>query len=372
MQQYIVIFILFFLPLIIIPLGYSFFEVPKVLIAELAIEMLLLVTLFKRNFSFQQYNRVFIMLLFCIQLLAIVHLIFFPSTTNLFGNVFRLQGVFMLSHLLIFSLLSSLISLKDTPPLVYWLSFGGVLAGTYLLGNNLADRSVGSLGEPNALAAAVIFLWPFLYFSNSSIIRRKLTKLLLFLTVVIILFLTSSRSGLIAFSIQMLFLLLSNRFHLSILKTSIFCAVIAILSLLLPFFEKSRLLEYRLEIWETAFKAGLNQPIIGSGFGNIEHALIKTSEIINNNVRFQYVDSSHNLLLDWWVQGGSVGLILLISLLGLSYWRLTSRQQSERLILFLGIFIMLLFNPLSITTHTTLWWIIGQGFNKTLLSSKTL
>lgn len=363
MQLYIVIFILFFLPLIIIPLGYSYFEVPKVFIAEFAIEILLLVTIFKRSFSFQQYNLVFIILLFCIQLLAIVHLILFPSTTNLFGNVFRLQGIFLLSHLLIFSLLSSLISIKATSSLVYWLSFAGVLGGTYFTGSNLANRSVGSLGEPNSLAATVIFLWPFLYFANSPIIRHKMAKLLLFLAVFIVLSLTSSRSGLVAFSIQMVFLLLFNQFHLSINKTSLICTVLAALSLLLPFFEKSRWFEYRPEIWETAFKAGLNQPIVGNGFGNIEHALRQASETIGNNVRFQYVDSSHNILLDWWVQGGSVGFILLISLLGLSYWRLISRQQSKRIILFLGIFVMLLFNPLSITALAALWWIVGQGFN---------
>ena len=143
----------------------------------------------------------------------------------------------------------------------------------------------------------------------------------------------------------------------------IFCMVLIAISITLPFIENVGWFENRSEIWITSFKSGLTSPFIGQGFGNIQNLIHQTAFELNNNVQYQIVDSSHNFLLDFWIQGGIVAITSIIILIGLSTQNFIKTRKFPELTAFLGIIIAMLFNPVSVVILLAFWWLIGQGFS---------
>lgn len=344
--------LLFILPLIVTPFLNSYFEPPKVIIAEVLIQVMVVLTIIQRRFKFNQKQ---LFLAAGLSLLSIIQLLF-GQKEMFFGNAFRLQGVFLLWHLLLFSLISSSLKLRLNTKLI-WVPYLLLFSSIWLFGGNEEGRKIGSLGEPNSLAATFIFLFPLLSSSGS-----LLFKIPCLIITVIVIYLSGSYSAFIALILELIFLGLI-KFKLTLKKAFLTCLILILLSMSLPFLQVSRIYENRAEIWQTAFMAGFSSPIIGGGFGNITNTLKETSWKISNNVRFQFVDSSHNIFLDYFVQGGLIGLTILISLLFLSLKSLLEREQKTFLTAFLGLLVMFSFNPLSVVNLIELWWLIGQGSN---------
>src|SRR6266480_4935584 len=164
MPASIVFFLLFILPFLIAPFGITEFENPKVVAGEAGIILLFLLLLFTNKFTLH-YKAPQVLLYAVIVGLAIIDLLFFRTQLSFFGNVFRMQGIFLLWLLLLFSVLSATISQKP----VSWIVFGVLLLveliALFFLPLNASQRYVGTLGEPNALGAFAIFLWPFAFFA---------------------------------------------------------------------------------------------------------------------------------------------------------------------------------------------------------------
>lgn len=358
-MQYIVLALLFFLPLLVFHFGITPFEIPKVIVAEFSIELLLLTFLFLRYDKNQKIKKSsFLKIISAIALLTFFQLLFFRNPQLFFGNVFRLQGIFLLWHLLLFAYISSRISKLTVPRVIPILSMSLIVLSIPLFGTNDSGRFIGTLGEPNALAATIVFLWPFIFFANKSYV-----KIFALVVSAVIILLTQSSSGLIAFGIQLLFVLL-QRFRFFSFKQTLLIALFATaISYLLPFLESNRLYENRAEIWYTALLSGTESPFIGHGFGNIQKALWNTSWRINNNVQFQVVDSSHNIFLDWWIQSGIIGTLLFTGLIVLAFINFSRKKQTLETILFLGIITVLSFNPASVASLVVLWWTIGRSFS---------
>lgn len=356
----IVFILLFFLPLLVVPFS-SPFEAPKVILAEILIEVLTFSFFIRtsREVIIKIAKSPKVRLIFGLVILSLIHLIFFRSPITFFGNPFRLQGVFLLWHLLIFSVISSSIKLDQIPKFVYLISLLGLFLGTLIMGGNEAGRAVGTLGEPNALAGAAIFIWPFAWFYR--IPSKFPIKWIYLLIVLVVIFLSGSRSGLLALAIQVIFLTLTSL--RSTTKSTILCLILIALGFILPLVEGGGWFENRSQVWSTALISGLQNPIFGSGFGNMEYTLKQTSRLINNNIQYQYVDSSHNFLLDFWVGGGILGLILIISILYISLLGLTRSKNRLLLCAFLGVLTVMSFNPVSVVTLLAFWFLIGQGFN---------
>lgn len=361
MAQYLLFFLLFLLPFVIIPVGVSPFETPKVLLAELAIEALLFMMLLKAQIPKTHVKLSFFQsLILMLLILAGLHLSFFPSFQTVFGNAYRLQGTFLFMHLLIFIYISQRIRLPKIPPLFF---IGFLLAHLLLVlifGFSESKRAYGALGEPNTLAAIAVFLWPFLFFipKNHSFVY----KVAGFCLALMLIILSGSRAGFIALLLQSAFLLLSKK--LSFTLAGAICIFGLVLSMLLPFIEKSGMYENRVEIWQTAVKAGWQYPIFGGGMGNIEVRLKDAATTLSNTIRFQYVDSSHNVFLDWWVQGGIFGFGLFVLLVGGAFYLAIKQKKSLEFILLLGILTVVSFNPASVTVLIALWWTLGQCYIK--------
>lgn len=268
----IIVFLIFFLPLVVIPITSSPFEAPKVILAEILIEVMLFIFILRSASRRREVTfKIEYFLLKSITgkwwpflglfTLSLIHLILLRTPISFFGNAFRLQGVFLLWHLLVFSIISGNIKLDQIPKFVYPLSLLGLFLGTFVLGGNEAQRAVGTLGEPNALAATAIFIWPFAFLSFwGSASWRRLQKLLPITAptiALVIIFLSGSRSGLLAFVIQLFFLLFTKMTNLTIAKSVILCLILIAFNLILPLIEGGGWFENRSEVYLWQLKLNL-------------------------------------------------------------------------------------------------------------------
>src|SRR5581483_11667212 len=247
-------FLLFILPFLVNPLGGAFFEPIKVILAEVIIEILAAYILIRQKFRLNwsvliPYGLIFV--------LATLDLILFPSPTVFLGNQFRLQGTFLLWNLLILSLISAQTKITSdrlvSNKLFFLLPLPTLLLSIFLFGTESNGRAVGSLGEPNALAAAAVFFWPWVWFMVGKKWSNWIRVGSLILAFVII-FLSGSRSGLIALAIQMLFLGIlkwRNNFKMALLVALVFFFS----SLILPVVDESN-----------GYKPSWNSPIPVSNY----------------------------------------------------------------------------------------------------------
>ncbi len=354
MTQVLTFVTLFLLPFLVLPLGISPFETPKVFGLEILIVFTVLLSIF-RNISLK-IDNFFLYLSGGLVLLIIFQLISNFSEQLLLGNNFRMQGGFLLSLLILWAIFSGKLDLKKNSYLFLTLLSVELLAA--LLINSGRDRSVGTLGEPNSLSAFVIFLWPISFW-----FLDKKKKVIPAILAFVIIYLSGSRSGLIAYLIQLIFLLLVQ-LKVELKKTILLSIMLIFLSFTLPFFDETSLFENRGEIWRVSYLSGLSKPIFGWGFGNTNIALHQTSVSYVSFLRGQFVDSAHNLFLDFWVQSGVVGLSLITLILFLAFKNLVQENKKLELAILLGLITALSFNPMSAVILAEFWWVIGQAFKK--------
>ena len=354
MTSYLLTFLLFILPLVVLPFGVSFFETPKVILAELVIEALLLIYLAREQLTLNLLKNTHARLIGILLILSFIGLIVNPA--GFFGNIFRLQGIFLFWHLLIFSIVSKNIKLPKITSKIALFSILILFASIYFFGVNINNRAFGTIGEPNAFAGAVLFLLPFALFQPS-----KLVRVLGLILTGFVIFKSGSSSGILGLSLELVFIILIKIFKLSFLRSTIICLSLILLSFSLPFLENRGIFENRAEIWQTATFSGLQSPIFGHGFGNITESLKQSSIKLSafNFVQYQFVDSSHNLFLDFWVQGGILGLGTLLTILLLSIKNLILNKKTLELTVLIGLLTVMSFNPVSIAALVSFWWLVG-------------
>lgn len=362
MPYFLLTLLVFLSPFIINPFFGSFFEPPKVIFAEILIELILVVMLFKNNSLLKSLNKSQVFLSATLIVLSLSSLVFIKNSQIFFGNEVRLQGIFLLWHLIIFALLSSKLNISNLPKLLFPVGLIFLFLTSFLVEPDTNGRAIGTLGEANALASSAIFFWPFAFFIKfKGRLKDKSLKIGILLVTAIIILFSGSYSGILAFILQVIFLSFTKWIDLK--KAIILFFLLISLSLLLPFIRGGGWYENRSEIWRTAAFAG-QQNFFGWGFGNIEQALYQASLKLNNNLRFQEVDSSHNFLLDFWVQGGIFGLGSIILLIFLSLKGLIKQLKVIEITIFLGLICVLLFNPASVATLVVFWFLLGQGFKR--------
>ncbi len=321
---------------------------------ELAVQLLVLTFVITKRSVFKKINLPFLFALTMIGLLSIFHLIFSQSPLTLFGNPIRLQGTFLLWHLMAFAAISSQATVRKIPALVPIASALLLLAGALFLNPNITGRAVGTLGEPNALAATAIFIWPFI---NGRFYLRSFALIF----AIVIVSLTRSQSAIIAIFLQILTLASIYLFGFT-KKVLVFALILLVLSLSLPFFQQN-LYESREKIWKVSIFAGFFILILGAGFGNAETQIEKAAYYLNSPIKLNYVDSAHNFLLDWWIQGGILGLLSITFLSIRTLYLLTKKKMAVELVALLGIIAIMSFNPASVVTLAAFWWLIGRGFS---------
>ena len=366
---YITIFLLFLLPLIVIPLGYSYFEVPKVLIAEVLIIITSIYILVKKGDLIKQLDRTFLWVILAIFGLSLIDLLLFRTNITLLGNIYRLQGVFLLWNLLALSLIiAKVVDLTIVVKNLFIIPLWALLVTVFIFGLDERGKYVGSLGDANSLAATAVFIWPFAWFAS----EYKILKISSLAVAFMIVALSQSRAGIIALMIQLIVFAGLKFLKLSLTKATLIGIVFLLLSLFIPFFDQPNVYENRAEIWKTAVTSPYDQfhdgnlnfvaLFLGRGFGNTEKTLPLLSVGLDNNVRFQYVDSAHNIFLDWWIQGGLIGVAILFWLVYSTIRAYVGSANIALLMASLGILTSLLFNPLSVVNLMQFWWLVGTSF----------
>lgn len=359
--QAIVLALLFFLPYVVLPIGVTPFETPKVFIAELLIAALVIVCVTTMPLKKLVRKNIFPLLLFLLFLFSLFHLFLHPTSISFFGNQFRMQGVFLLWLLLALAFVSTEARLKKMPVWTITLFLTVHLLAAIFITTTRDGRAVGTLGEPNALAAVAIFLWPFLWKSRKESRVSAVLQIVSMLLVVSLIYISGSRSAMTAFVIQNIFLLLGFSRFLALGKAVIIVLLLFAATLFLPaVIERQTVYENRVEIWQTALLAGYERPFVGWGFGNTEVALKEYNQKLYTRLRGYYVDSSHNVFLDFWVQGGFIGLSSLVVLIYCAFRIYTRQKDIIKLCLLLGLLAVMSFNPVSVVTSVQFWWLIGQ------------
>ncbi len=364
MASFFVFILLFITPFVIFPFGNAQFEPPKVIFSEILIDFLIMTLLLQKGINFfVSLDKKQVFLAGLIFLLSFWHLLFLLTPITFFGNAFRMQGVFLLWHLLALSLIASKIKFPKVREFWYLIMLFVIFVSSLILGNPNA-RAVATLGEPNALAAFIVFLLPFIFFVDyNSKKLQKLVRILSFIAAFIIILLSGSKSGFLALTIEALFYFLAFRTKIALKNVILIITFCIVLVYFLPVFSNN-LYENRVDVWKTALVSGFEHPLLGAGFGNTEIQLRKTSLATHNMLIGYYVDSAHNLLFDWWVQGGIAGLSLLLCTIFITIQNFYKKLKKFELIVLSGLIIMLSFNPASVVTLLGFWWIVGRSFAK--------
>jgi O-antigen ligase len=353
--------LIFILPFIVFPLGSNPYEPIKVIIFQLLTGILTFLVFSSGKKEQKPVHPIFLVVLYGIALLSFFHVVFQRTDVMLFGNAFRMHGVFLLWMLLLFTYFSARYVLPKMHVYFYIMLVMLHLAAGVVMQLTVAGRAVGTVGEPNSFAAVLVFIWPFIWFVQQKGKSILLLQVIATLVVLLTILFTGSRSGLIAFMVQGCFLMLTYRFSQYLGKILIGALIVYCLSLLLPFIGPQTEYENRGEIWQAAVIAGYDNPILGSGFGNTEVVLKESNQKLYNRLRGYYVDSSHNIFLDWWIQGGFLGLSCLIGLFYMAFRVFIKKKSIRELALLLGLLVVFSFNPLSVASLVHLWWLIGRG-----------
>ncbi len=170
--------LIFWLPLVIFPFGTSPFEIPKVIVAQVSIEVLFLAWLYKKRWNFKKIFDLEKLPFQGLIILSLIHLIFLGRETSFFGNIFRLQGIFLLWHLILFSYISSSIKIYQGKKFIF---IPAILLSilSFVFSVDKAGRFMLSLGEPNAFASVLVFSTHF-YSSHLNAKNQKSGKLFYF------------------------------------------------------------------------------------------------------------------------------------------------------------------------------------------------
>lgn len=367
--------LLFGLIFAVVPFGQSPYETPKAIGAFIFIAAVFLVSLFllprKLFIRSLRFNNKKIAVSLCLLGLASYHL--FSSNFSsqlLLGNPIRPQGTLLyLSLFLLFFI---------APKLPFRLSLAGkwalfslatLLVFTLIIGPRESFRFIGPLGEPNALGAAVLFLFPL-----AVSLRDKPWKASALIFATILIFLSGSRSAIFGLLGELLILYLPKRLKV-FLPAALVLTITYLVFLAVPFFLHYQPPEYflrfedRAEIWSVSALAGFNSPLLGTGFGSSEDVIRKQAERMNSLVQYQLVDHTHNLFLNWWLMGGLIGVILLSTLIAISLKNLYLQRSWSLLAILFGLLVIQSFNPVSSISLIHFWWLLGISFQRKKMDS---
>ncbi len=273
------------------------------------------------------------------------------SSAGFWGQYYRYQGLlFYIEISVIFYLIST--------PFIYLkkiISFSALLNCALIFGQYILyifnvpvyhfdGRMTAFFGNPNFAAAFLAFAYPF------TTRPGRASNVFLFLLFFCSIFLTGSRSGLIALVSVPIVLYPSQR--ISLRRLPLLFAPLLFL-FLLPSRPVSHF-DNRLLIWQKSIVAIVQKPLLGWGPENFDLAftsVLTPSDFDFKNVR---VDRAHNLILDTAVNFGLLGLYLLLVIIYLTMSRLYRlRHLSSYAICLSSLIAFLIYSQLNVISLTS-------------------
>lgn len=336
--------IVFFIPFIKINEVFLLYELPKILIFRILVEVLMVVTIIRKlvckeskllNFAKLIDKKLIILFI----LLVFWNLIVFVNAQNqitfIWGNYDKRFGVFTILHLVLLTILTIDILLHcrerfwefftELIPLSIFINFIICFRQLFLGDLDLSlteGRVVGLFGQANFLAGFLLMLLPFqLYFCYSN--TSKKTNQIYFLTLPISLVLiiwTGSRMGIVLYILTLFcwfgYLLLKGT-KVNKKAVAALGAAFALIVFLLSNFSRFRLLglleNSRKDIWMSSISLIKDFPIFGLGYDSSAYLLPLKMYERGISVPIA-LDRAHNEFLDIALWIGLPGLIIVIAL----------------------------------------------------------
>lgn len=320
----IVFVILFLIPFVIDSGVYLKYELPKILVFRILVEILIASFLFRSSpyplISF--FKRYWIQILIILITLIILYINAGNQIAFLWGTYHKRFGLFTIFHLIAFSLIIANIYhthtvsiqkyFKNFVPISVLLSFG-ICSYQYFFTDTLSktgQRWIGTFGQPDFFGSYILALLPF----QINTLKEKGFKsrygkfnLLSMVLSLILIWFSGSRILLVITLFYLLYISykLLNNFKTKFKYVPLF--VIMLLSAIAIFY--SRIIEvgledeFRLKLWTGALYLIKENVWLGIGFDNIGYYLpTALYEVgVHSSV---YVDRTHNEVFDWVLYAG--------------------------------------------------------------------
>lgn len=328
---------------------------------------------------------------------------------SFFANYERMEGFMMLGHLyLYFLMLVSVFRKRDW--IVFFhitllssviVAFIGLLQWFgYQVSIQGGFRVDSTIGNPTYLAAYLMFhLWLalILLYQFWSTTWTRFVYSAVFLFELLILIFTATRGAfmalLIAWMALLVFMVFSwNRFFPGVglgarsrfARWRIAAGVVLVLIIVVPgifwlfrntnfvnnnnilhrltnYSLQDRTIQSRFKIWHMSLEGTLERPILGWGQ---ENYYLVFQKYYNPGLYEQepWFDRSHNLVFDWLIHTGFVGLLSFLSIFAITFWALIRGIKNKKLVLWEGVILILLF-----TTHLIQDLFVFDNLNTYLL-----
>ncbi|MEK9153160.1 MAG: O-antigen ligase family protein [Patescibacteria group bacterium] len=305
---------------------------------------------------------------------------------SFFSNYERMEGFMMLFHLYLYflMLISVFKTKKDWTIFFHSILIGGLIVSYVALRQKLGyaisiqggPRVDGTIGNPTYLAAYLLFhvwLLAILIYKFWEKIWLRIAYSLIFLFQLIIIYFTATRGVVIALLLNSTLILAVafiywNRifiFSKERRRRRCLIGIILLLAVIIPavfwglrhtdFVQNNetlqRLTNYSLDagtiksrfmIWNMAWRGFLERPILGWGQENFYLVFQK----YYNPGMFSYeqwFDRSHNIIFDWLIHAGSLGLTSYLLVLGTAGWMIVKKIKKDIKFFWSGLFLIGLF-----------------------------
>ncbi|MBP9759222.1 O-antigen ligase family protein [Candidatus Dojkabacteria bacterium] len=311
------------------------YELPKLLFFKIVVELwIIYLLIFDKGFlnagwTFIRNNYVYILLV-----LAFLIIEYFNSGNRIAfiqGTYYKNFGLFTILHIIAFSVLVRKTIKEYGEEFINKISvlfgFGVILMFLFTIYQSFLTqilsitegRWVGTFGQPNFLAAFILFTLPFLVENkdNMKSTKHKIFYCSSIIFSLIIIYFSQSRVVLVMGLLYLLYKLISYLKITGLFRfrslVFIFLSSFMFLFLLI----NSRIVkvgleeEFRFTIWNASFQIIKEYPITGVGLDNIVYYLPEALNKVGVD-GYTLVDRSHNEIIDWFIYIGVPGTFFLI------------------------------------------------------------
>lgn len=368
--KYVFIIGLFISPFIFWPSAKVAYEVPRVWFILRWIETMTLLGVIGIFTGAEEKKKdiTLIALVGAYVIIALIASIFgVDLTKSMWGNYYRIDGLFTLFHLtgLFFILM------------LYWEKSWEALTALSIVGGALGVSilqlifHITTFGQPNFTAGYLAVALPFLFYFKRFIALRILAGTIMILAIVT----TSSIGSLLGVLVGLFSWILLNR-GLSKKKLLLIFAALALIGAIFAWMNLQKgsfIAESRERIIIKGSLAFTKRPIFGWGIANYDHAF----DSIDWPIKLEhdvYVDKAHSTLMETLVTTGVLGFLGYVGILGRLFQRLI-RERIMKNILFIALLVYIIHaqtNIISIAEELIFWIILGIIASTSIPKHKTL
>jgi hypothetical protein len=276
---------------------------------------------------------------------------------SLLGNYYRADGLLVLLQLVCFAFALGLnIKNIDRYKLAMSIFVSGIFSSIW---NNF--------GQPNYLVGFLLVTIPFGFYILAQS-ENLLVKLFTYLGISFswyVIYTLDSYVGLFgAFAAPVILILFANRSKVS--KLLLIPLLIGLSVTIYSWYgeianKPEYVAESRFRIYRNLFVAGLNRPVLGYGWSNVDYAFkgIEWPMKFNDDI---YVDRAHMLFLDIFINTGLIGLAVYIVFLITLFINVAKNDSAWRVVILISLVMYLIHSQTNITSISqdfTFWLIVG-------------